>query len=377
MIPERLIGPKGQIPVIIRDDDTSFFTEPRMLESIYSKVWQDGFKVSLSVVPSLRGRNDLSVPPDFRNTGQCYSIPDNKSLVAYLRDKIHHDRSIEILQHGFSHDYNNESCRWEYGDDSKRYSEMKCDTERGMKIIRQACDIGPRFFVSPGEDLSARNMRMIFELGMIPIYRQTIFDRFLRSSSLPYSMKKFAIKRVSAKYSTLKMEDQILVFMKPVTMSVGRNVLTWSTPRIRSSTDSFKSLVELTGDIIKKSFRDRTPVCILNHYHAYYYDWNSSITKHDRFRAWRYVFDSLEKLNNVWKVTFSQLYDRTESVQNTDIAKTGSKITIVAKSSIQDVSFRVRHNLEPDDRITKDEYTNIITVKQLIPNNKIVLYEKD
>jgi hypothetical protein len=52
---ERLVGPCGKLPILIRDDDTNFFTKDHMLESIYSEAWNKGFKVSLSVIPSQRG----------------------------------------------------------------------------------------------------------------------------------------------------------------------------------------------------------------------------------------------------------------------------------------------------------------------------------
>ena len=54
-----LIGPHGKMPILIRDDDTNFFTRPDMLEPIHSKAWDKGFKISLSVVPFQRGTEDV------------------------------------------------------------------------------------------------------------------------------------------------------------------------------------------------------------------------------------------------------------------------------------------------------------------------------
>jgi len=36
-----LIGPYGKIPVLIRNDDTNSFTKSNMLETIYSKAWNN------------------------------------------------------------------------------------------------------------------------------------------------------------------------------------------------------------------------------------------------------------------------------------------------------------------------------------------------
>jgi hypothetical protein len=40
-----LVGPYGKMPILIRDDDTNFFTRPGMLETIHSKAWDKGFKI--------------------------------------------------------------------------------------------------------------------------------------------------------------------------------------------------------------------------------------------------------------------------------------------------------------------------------------------
>ena len=62
-----LLGPNGKIPILIRDDDTNFFTKSNMLESIYTNAWNNQFKVSLSVIPYQKTINDVCVPHDFRN----------------------------------------------------------------------------------------------------------------------------------------------------------------------------------------------------------------------------------------------------------------------------------------------------------------------
>jgi hypothetical protein len=80
MVFQRLLGPYGKMPILIRDDDTNFFTKTNMLESIYSKAWEDGYKICLAVVPFQRGINDISVPPHIRTTDLHFPIADNKPL---------------------------------------------------------------------------------------------------------------------------------------------------------------------------------------------------------------------------------------------------------------------------------------------------------
>jgi hypothetical protein len=41
MVITPLLGPNGNIPILIRDDDINFFTKDNMLESVYSEAWKN------------------------------------------------------------------------------------------------------------------------------------------------------------------------------------------------------------------------------------------------------------------------------------------------------------------------------------------------
>ena len=82
-----LLGPNGKIPILIRDDDTNFFTKSNMLESIYTNAWNNQFKVSLSVIPYQKTINDVCVPPDFRNSQEHHSIENNEELCTFLKER--------------------------------------------------------------------------------------------------------------------------------------------------------------------------------------------------------------------------------------------------------------------------------------------------
>ena len=83
-----LLGPKGRVPILVRDDDINFFTKTAMVELMYSEAWKQGFKVSLSVIPCQSGIDDPCVPPEERKTGLSYPIADNHSLTKYLKGKV-------------------------------------------------------------------------------------------------------------------------------------------------------------------------------------------------------------------------------------------------------------------------------------------------
>jgi hypothetical protein len=88
---------------IIRDDDTSFFTDPEELAAIYSSIW-DRIPISLGIIP-------FDVPSYFRGfSDQFYqgseptSVAANAKLVKFIRHGVQRGR-FDILLHGFNHLY--------------------------------------------------------------------------------------------------------------------------------------------------------------------------------------------------------------------------------------------------------------------------------
>jgi peptidoglycan/xylan/chitin deacetylase (PgdA/CDA1 family) len=372
MIPKPLIGPKGNTPILLRDDDTNYFTDERMLESVYSEAWNQGFKVSISVIPFQMGINDIAVPPGFRTSNKCYSIADNESLVEYIRKKID-EKVVEVVQHGLSHELIR-GIRGEFGGTSGRDEEI----EKGRNIIKKAFKTEPKFFVPPGEDISKPNLMAVLKQGLVPIYRETLFDRILRCGYVPNFVKSVGMKLVMNTYNNSTSKNYGVQFIKPVLISARKNALTWSLPNVSTShITSFDSLFSLTNSVVKLCRHDRAPVCIINHYHLYYHDWSSTITKGELFKVWRDIVSTFDKVENAWKTTFLELYNRLEKIRSINITKSGSKITIRAGTLINDFSFQTRHPLESNSMVTSDEIMNIATINEVFPDTNYVFYEKN
>ena len=368
---EQLIGPKGKVPILIRDDDINYFTKPEMLESIYSNAWDEGFKVSLSTIPLQKGLNDLGVPPPYRQSGLLYSILDNPLLLKYLKSKIK-ERSVEILQHGLSHTYDS-SNRGEFSGNSS----LKENVLKGRRILLSAFETEPNFFVPPAEDISKTNLDLIHELGMKPIYRNSLFDKLLRFRYIPSFMKNFGLTLITTGNSIFFNQSQFPL-MKPVNIQINGNSITWSLPSTKFlNLASSTSVSELTRFLVESCSVIRNPICILNHYHSYYHDWNSTITKTDLFRTWSSVLKSFGKLGFEWKVDFATLFERYSQVQRVKLIKTGSKITIRSEEEIQEYSFRTSHPLEYSTSGTLDSNSNIFTIERILPESTVVLYEKN
>jgi hypothetical protein len=362
---ESFVGPHARIPIVIRDDDTNFFTRPKMLDTLYSQVWKDGFKVSLSVVPNQRGIDDGCIPPEVRKTRSDYPISGNRELLKFLKTRVE-NKSIEILQHGFYHK-NMENGRGEFSQEPN----AKINIENGRRILRDVFDIEPKFFVPPFDDISETNLDLVVKIGMIPIYRNTKFDIFLRSKWVPHFMKSIVFKAVMKKYSNLP------ILPKPVHVNLGKRAISWSLPDMQfGRLKSFESLLDFVASFIESCNLSRKPICVLNHYYTYFYDWQNEVTNDELFNTWLTMMKLLSKMTNTWKTTFSELYDRQSSIENLRIAKTGSKISLGSNHFIQDFSFRINGRLQRDTNLVFDDETMIATVRQIKPESVSVFYEK-
>lgn len=144
--------------------------------------------------------------------------------------------------------------------------------------------------------------------------------------------------------------------------------------------DISQTFVKWISNTISYCMIQRTPLCLLNHYHHYFYDWNhDSVTRKNLFEQWNQILDLVNKIPFSWKTTFSDLYQRILKIKKINIARTGHKITIESTNElIEDISFKVDRilHLGKENIIYDDANKTIITLNQLKPNSKIVLYVK-
>jgi hypothetical protein len=404
-----LLGPNGKIPILIRDDDINFFTKSDMLESVYSNAWKNQFKVSLSVVPYQKAINDVSIPPNVRNSKEYYSIGNNKELCIFLKEKINHN-SVEILQHGVAHTFND--GRGEFGEkietntsnindlynhyynnfdsDGHHKVDFKSYVNLGRNIIRQSLDTTPIFFAPPFDDISKENLHLLSKLGMVPIYGQSIYHRFFRSPYIPNKLKKYIVNKIIKKFSNAGFIIPFIISSTTAYKSQKKkkdkdNGIMLLIPKKPKKGDlkliiNSQKFVKWTSNAISYCMSQRTPLCILNHYHHYFYDWNiDSITRRDLFEEWQQILNLLNQIPFSWKTTFFELYQRMRKIQNIKISKTGLKITIESNEVIEDFSFKVNNgfNLEKNSSLIFDEIDKTIaSIKHLNADTKIIFYQK-
>ena len=415
-----LIGPYGKIPVFIRDDDTNFFTKSNMLETIYSKAWNNNFKVSISVIPFQKAINDVCIPPDARNTQEYFSIKNNKELCIFLKNKINHN-NIEIIQHGVSHalidgrgefskniDGNRNNINRIIHDTFINYYRSLNDNspeikdkidfrsylEIGRNILKESLDIMPILFAPPFDDFSLNNLSLISSLGMIPIYGQSIYHRFFRSPYIPNQIKEHLANKIIKKFANMAFIVPFIMFNADYfnNNKNNRGIVLHVPKRPKFNPISNKDKIEQgeggensqtfvkwVSNTISYCIIQRTPICILNHYHQYFYDWNyESITRRNLFEQWQQILNLLNRIPFSWKTTFFEIHQRIRKIEKVNISKTGQKITIKSSDElIEDISFKVNKELylEKKESLIYDEQDKtIVTIKQLKPNSTSIFY---
>ena len=363
------IGPSGKLPILIRDDDTNFFTRPDMLETIHSKAWDKGFKTSLSIVPFQIGAEDVCVPPGVRDTGLLYPVANNDELVKFLGEKIQ-SQSVELLQHGFSHSILD--FRGEFG---INMSEHEINLQSARRALMQAFGVNPMFFIPPYDDISNYNLKLVRHHDMVPIYGQEKIHKFFRSQFIPKFYKRKVARQMISKFGKS-------AFILPVYVNPTKDGMMVSLPRLDDM--DFEKLVSLDRflDSISKiisynEYNRHSALCIINHYHQYFYDWSPTVTRNDMFKVWQKLIDYLADITFGWKTTFLELYNRAIKIQKINISKTGSKITVESAYDdlINEISFQINGRMaNPNENIEYEKETGLVTIKKILPKSKFIFY---
>ena len=144
--------------VALRDDDTSFFTDPERLEAVYHDIW-DGLPVALAVVPHAAGFADKAIPQKYWDAGRTFPLEENPALVSRLRDHVAAGR-VTVAQHGFTHEDFPDGYEFQAAPDvERRLIEGRTYLERVL-----GAPIG--LFVPPHNALSKRGLAAVSRAGL-------------------------------------------------------------------------------------------------------------------------------------------------------------------------------------------------------------------
>ncbi len=144
--------------VAIRDDDTSFFTDPERLDAVYGDVW-DRVPICLAVVPQAMGFADKAIPERYWQAHRSYPLGENAALVARLRTLLGEGR-VTVAQHGFTHE------DFPDGHEFQAAPDLESRLAHGQAYLEQVLGTRVRIFVPPHNALSKRGLRAVSHAGL-------------------------------------------------------------------------------------------------------------------------------------------------------------------------------------------------------------------
>ena len=165
--------------VAIRDDDTSFFTVPDLLDAVYHDVW-DRVPVCLAVVPHAMGFVDKAIPEHYWQARRPHPLEENPAVVARLRELVAAGR-VTIAQHGFTHE------DFPEGHEFQAAPDLESRLARGQAYLEQLLATKVRIFVPPHNALSKRGLAAVGASGL------NLLGSFLsfRPSMRPWELRTF------------------------------------------------------------------------------------------------------------------------------------------------------------------------------------------
>lgn len=143
----------------IRDDDTSYFTQPEELEAVYRPIW-DQVPISLAVVPFTIASHRRKVFSTSASDGQTFAFGENNKLVTYLKERLQ-QRQIEIMLHGFTHQYKKSKWRWLSEYDWKNEHQLCKETTTGKRYLEELLNTSVRVFVPPANMIGRGGIKAV------------------------------------------------------------------------------------------------------------------------------------------------------------------------------------------------------------------------
>jgi Uncharacterized protein conserved in bacteria (DUF2334) len=143
----------------IRDDDTSFFTRPEELEAIYRPLWGQ-IPISLAVVPFTVAAHRDIVFSTSASEGQTFPFGENGELVIYLKERLQ-NQEIEIMMHGFTHQYQRAKWRWLSEYVWKSEHQLHIETRTGKHYLEDLLNTRVRVLVPPNNKIGKAGVRAV------------------------------------------------------------------------------------------------------------------------------------------------------------------------------------------------------------------------
>ena len=181
--------------VAFRDDDTSYFTKPEEIDEAYDFLEEDE-PVSLSVVPYTVPIHKDNVFPYGENIPYgYYDIGANKEIVEYLKKKIN-EKKIDVLLHGYSHEYKKINNQWMAEMKWKDSNRIKEEIKDGKKKLEELLGQEIKVFVAPNNSIDKKAIEHVAEMGMDYSGIIMMLNRKINLKSIVNFVKRWVIRLV-------------------------------------------------------------------------------------------------------------------------------------------------------------------------------------
>lgn len=260
--------------VILRDDDTCYFTKPEELEKAFGDIW-DFAPISLAVTPFVGTVNKKVIPNNFVFEKNSYPIGENKELVAYLK-KLLNERKISITLHGYNHDDIGKDPEFVAG---KNLSEK---VKEGKEYLEKLFDTKITTFVPPHNSFSKEGWEAVVK-NRLNISGITNFRDFSRLK-YPYYWKIFIKK----------------CFFKPFTGYTYPYVIDFKDHKeIPYYSLSSRSPFKKPKKALKSVYKKNGVFCIATHYF--------SLQKKSEKNLFNKLLKEIKSLPNIEFITFNDI----------------------------------------------------------------------
>lgn len=160
------------VRLVIRDDDTNFFTKVSDLEFVYKPI--SFFPISYAVIPTVMDVSTIGACLDTKGNSIPRYVGDNTDLVSYLSE-LAFQKKCDLLLHGIQHHYKII--------DGKKMAEMewrRSDVNLDFEISKWKIELSSLFnysincFVAPSNKITKEGIKAIYRCkmnfsGIIPI----------------------------------------------------------------------------------------------------------------------------------------------------------------------------------------------------------------
>lgn len=287
-----------KVAFAIRDDDVSYFTQPRMLDTLYKEAWRLGFKVSLAVIPYVKASKRGHVPPGHKASNKSFSIRENRELVKYLMEKMA-EGYVDIVQHGYTHA--REEGKSEFAIDDFRLIDKRL--RRGNKLLRETFKRKITVFVAPHERVSRAAWKSISRNGMCLCRRFTL-GRFLLTAPIQTIDFRRLARNLTRSPNPFNPISSSLIDWADM-LVIQWDAFFWS----RSRRD-IRSQLEDAKEIFLRRLGSGGSFVLAHHHWDYFLGWKAGRMKQDMLACLKDLLNLVSSHEEVWKTSLSEIYSK-------------------------------------------------------------------